>query len=201
MDPSQFEFHASECRAGKKAPYKSIHKAERYEIIRSVLKIFADSRATARAFACVVHRPDYPNSDPVELAFEDICSRFDMMLKRIYHQEANPQRGLLVIDRSSRETTLRNLANEFKTLGTRWRVVHNICEVPLFVNSRAARTMQLADHIAWATYRRYEVGDTSFMDIFAHRFDSEGPRVHGLCHKHTSLATCRCVACASRLQP
>ena len=88
--------------------------------------------------------------------------------------------------------------DEFRTLGTRWKVIRNIPEVPLFVDSHASRAVQLADHIAYAVYRRYEAKDTSFLDVIASRFDEEGGVIHGLAHKQTIDPDCRCLACATR---
>lgn len=45
-------------------------------VIKSVLRILSESYETARAFACAVHKDSYPEKDPMELAFEDLCSRF-----------------------------------------------------------------------------------------------------------------------------
>lgn len=86
----------------------------------------------------------------MEIAFEDLCSRFDIMLRR---QPGN-HRGLIILDESTYETTLQGLARDFRTLGTRWNVIRNIVEVPLFVDSKASRCVQIADHVAYAVYRR-----------------------------------------------
>lgn len=144
-----------------------------------------------------MHKQSFPNSDPVELAFEELCNRFDLLLKRLY--EANdPQRGLIILDNSSYETSLQRLSLNFRSLGTRWGVLRNITETPLFVDSRASRAVQAADHIAYSVFRRYEAGDTSYFDVIARRFDEHENRVHGLVHKQTNDPRCMCLACATR---
>lgn len=198
VDPGSFEFHASTLRRGGEAPWKGVRKPERIEISRRVLEVLAQANQGVIAFACAVHKASFPGRDPVELAFEELCNRFDLLLKRIYHLENDPQRGLLVIDNTTRETSLRELAVNFRKNGTRWRDIHNLTEVPFFMDSRASRLMQLADHVAYATFRRYQYGDTSLLDIFTHRFDAEGAKIHGLVHKQTALTTCRCVSCLGR---
>jgi hypothetical protein len=155
-DPDRCEFHASVLRRGKEAPWKGVSKPDRIEISRRVLGVLAQANPGVAAFACAVHKASFPGQDPVELAFEELCSRFDLLLKRIYHQEKDPQRGLLIIDNTTRETSLRELAVNFRRKGTRWRNLHNLTEVPLFMDSRASRLMQLADHVAYATFRRYQ---------------------------------------------
>lgn len=86
-----------------------------------------------------------------------------------------------------------------KLVGTRWgTTIRNLAETPLFVDSRASRVVQLADHISYAVFRRYNAGDTSYFDIIASKFDSAGGTVHGLNHKQTYNPTCMWVACHTR---
>ena len=132
------------------------------------------------AFACAVHKDSYPGKDSMEIAFEDLCSRFDKQLKRIHHIENNPQRGIIILDKSSYETSLQKMAKEFRELGTRWGDLNNLVDVPLFVDSKASRLVQLAAHVAYAVFRRYNAGDTTYLDTILHRFDAEDRVLHGL---------------------
>jgi hypothetical protein len=59
------------------------------------------------------------------------------------------------------------MARDFRTLGTRWGVIRNFAETPLFVDSRASRVVQLADHIAYAVFRRYNAGDAQYFDVMS----------------------------------
>ena len=134
----------------------------------------------------------------METAFEDLISRFDMQMARLYHS-GNEQRGLLILDESSYETSLQSLAHRFRSTGTRWQNrLRNIPEVPLFVDSRASRLIQLADHVAYAVFRRYERSDTEYFDIIVNKFNSEEGKLHGLAHKQTVDQNCMCPACMSR---
>jgi hypothetical protein len=198
-DPDAVEFHASAIYAGRFAPFDSMSKDERRAIIKEVLQVFADSFRWAKAFACAVHKPSYPHSDPMEIAFEDLCSRFDMMLGRLRDEQIS-HRGIIILDESTYETTLQRLARDFRRLGTRWNtVIRNITEVPLFVDSQASRCVQVADHVAYSVFRRYESGDTKYLDIVLSRFDYDGRVFHGLSHKHAQrLQNCVCPACLSR---
>lgn len=134
----------------------------------------------------------------MEIAFEELCSRFDLQLKRIFAVEKNPQRGLIVLDESSYETSLQNLAHNFRQIGTHGGTIANLAEVPLFVDSRASRLVQLADHVAYAVFRRYEAKDTTFLDIILNKFDSGNGKLHGLIHKQNRETSCMCPACMSR---
>jgi hypothetical protein len=80
----------------------------------------------------------------MEVAFEHIASRFDRMLGRLY-KGGDTQRGLIVLDKSTYETSLQGLATTFRTKGHQWGQLHNLSEVPLFVDSKATRMVQFAD--------------------------------------------------------
>jgi Protein of unknown function (DUF3800) len=56
----------------------------------------------------------------------------------------------------------------------------SLIKVPLFLDSKASRLIQLADLIAYAVFRHFEKGDNRFFPIIEPRFDSEGGVVHGL---------------------
>ena len=90
------------------------------------------------------------------------------------------------------------MAREFRTLGTRWGVLRNLVETPLFVDSRASRLVQVADHVAHAVFRRYNARDTQYFDIIAQKFDSCDGIVHGLAHKQLYDPSCMCIGCMSR---
>ena len=196
-NPHEVEFHASTIFSGRSAPWKSIEKDEARGIIKSVLQVLATSYDTARAFACVVHKASFPNQDPMKIAFEDICQRFDLYLRRLRVKGDN-QRGLVILDKSTYETTLQQMAVGFRTLGTKWGVIQTLADTPLFVDSRASRVIQLADHVAYAVFRRYESGDTQYFDLISHKFDAEDGIIHGLAHKEYGNPNCMCIACLSR---
>ncbi len=196
-DPHSVEFHASEIFSRRSQPWKRLNQEEARGTIKSVLAVLANAYESARAFACVVHKASYPNQDPMEVAFEDLCSRFDRYLQRL-RSSGDVQRGLVILDKSAHETTLQQMSVEFRTLGTTWGVIRNLADTPLFVDSRASRVVQLADHVAYAVFRRYQAGDTQYLDIIARKFDSEDGVVHGLAHKEIGNPGCMCIACLSR---
>jgi hypothetical protein len=138
-------------------------------------------KPTMRAFVVAVEKSSVSLQSPLEYAFEQLCSRFDMFLMRKYRR--NPkgaQRGIIVFDKSSYETSLQGLAIDFRAVGHRWGVVRNLAEVPVFLDSRASRLVQLADLISYAAYRFYERGDAQFFDLVQPRLDAEGGTIHGL---------------------
>jgi len=133
----------------------------------------------------------------VELAFEDLCRRFDYFLMR-RRQQGDQQRGMIILDKTTRETSLQKLSREFRKIGTRWGSLKNIADTPFFVDPRASRLVQLADHVAYSVFRRYNSGDAQYMDIIASRFDEADGVIHGLSHKHSDRVTCTSPCCLSR---
>ncbi|MBN2580881.1 MAG: DUF3800 domain-containing protein [Pirellulales bacterium] len=198
-DPDSVEFHASEIAGGRAPPWNTFKKKEdRINIIQSVLKVLAQDTVGTTAFACAVHKKSFPSDDPMERAFEEVCDRFDHYLRRKYQEDNEKARGLIIIDKTAYETTLQGLARDFRRIGTRWRVIKNLADIPLFVDSRASRIVQLADHVAYSVFRRYQAGDTRLLDVILSSFDAEGGKIHGLVHKQNYDSNCMCPACMSR---
>jgi Protein of unknown function (DUF3800) len=59
-------------------------------------------------------------------------------------------------------------------------VLNNLAEVPLFLDSKASRLIQLADLIAWSTFRNYESNDDQFFSIIKSRIYIANGTTHGL---------------------
>ncbi len=196
-NPQSIEFHASEIFSGRTPPWNKFSKENRIKIIKDVLEIIKSSYARNTAFACVIHKPSYPKRDPIEMAFEDLCSRFNLHLMRLYATSREQQKGIIVLDENAHEKNIQQMASIFRCSGTRWGAIRDLAEVPLFVNSKASRLIQIADHIAYAVFRRYEAKDTSYLDIILPKFDSSGGIIHGLVHK-TVKPDCMYPACMSR---
>ena len=196
-DPHSLEFRSSEIFAGRVEPWNGLKKEERKGVIKQVLRTFAGSYDTARAFAAAVHMPSFPKVDPMEMAFEDLASRFDLFL-RCLKESGDRQWGLIIFDNSLHETRLQRLARDFITIGTRWNRLRNISDTAMFLDSRASRLIQVADHIAYAVFRRYDQGDTSYFDIIEPKFYQHEGKLHGLSHRQLVAPNCPCPACLSR---
>ncbi len=177
-DPASVELHGNPMHSGK-GIFRQFPKEERTLAIEDALKVFLASHPSNRLFASVVNKASVSPLDPVEYAFEQLASRFDHYLTRL-HKSGNTQRGVILFDKSTYETTLQALATDFRTIGHSWGVLRNLSEVPLFMDSKASRLIQLADLIAYAIFRHYERGDGDLFSIIQHRFDAEGGIVHGL---------------------
>lgn len=177
-DPASMELHGSPMFGGK-GKWRKYSRSVREQAIEDVLRVFLRSHLSNRAFASVIKKSAVSPSDPVEVAFEQLASRFDKYMIRL-HKTGDTQRGIIIFDKSTYETTIQSLATDFRTIGYRWGIIRNFSEVPLFLDSQASRLIQLADIIAYATFRNFEQGDSRFFSIIQPRFDSEGGIVHGL---------------------
>ncbi len=202
IDPtnaSNIEFHASEIFGGKIFPWNQFsNKSERVGIIKQVLQSLTSAYQDTVAFACAIHKKSYPHEDIEKMAFEDISSRFDLFLQRI-STEKDRKKGLIIIDKSSYEQGLQNLTREIRKQGNTWgNQLRTLCEVPLFIDSKASRLVQLADHIAYSVFRRYESSDLTYFNVIESRFDKVGHLYHGLAHLQTINPDCTCPACISR---
>lgn len=198
LSPNEVEFHASEIFSRRVSPWDGLTREDARQTILDVLSVLARAHDGVRAFACAVHKASFPQADPMEIAFEQLCSRFDLQLRRFYNA-GDPQRGIIILDESSQyETTLIRLARDFRSLGTRWNVLRNIAEIPLFVESHVCRLVQLADHVAYAVFRYYNANDLTYFNVIGNRFDADQGRLHGLVHMQSVNPQCLCPACMSR---
>lgn len=193
--PDSLEFRGADMRSGKKH-WRGIGREDRDSAFREALQLLANNNHV-RIFGAAVHKAACAPDDPMEFAFEHNCNRFDRFLGRL-HKQGNTQRGLIVLDKSSYETSLQGLANNFRTEGHRWGSLHNIAEVPLFVDSRATRLIQFADLIAYALRRYYEYGEDDYTNIIRNKFDAVGGLIHGLTHHTPPDQACGCYSCRQR---
>ena len=177
-DHREIELHGSPMLSGR-GIWRHHSKNKRFKAIEDSLKVFLDSHATNRLFASVIKKTEVSPNDPVEVAFEQLASRFDLYLMRL-HKKGDTQRGMIIFDKSTYESSLQSLATDFRTMGHSWGVIRNFAEVPLFLDSKASRLIQLADIIAYVILRHYERSDSYFFSMIENRFDSEGGVVHGL---------------------
>lgn len=197
-NPNQVEFHAAEIFRGKIPPWDKIKdKKDRVKIIQEVLCVLQSAYSETVLFAYVIHKKSFSGEDPVIKAYENLASRFNTYLEN--RSNSSPNKGLIILDKSSYETGLQNLALEIRHSGNRWgQQLRNIVEVPLFVDSTASRIIQFADHVAYAVFRRYEASDLTYFNCIENRFFQDQGVIHGLVHRQTVNINCTCPACLSR---
>jgi hypothetical protein len=181
-DPNEVELHGSPMHGGRDE-WRRHPVSTRITAISDALAALQHSHPSNCIFGIAVHKQAISPHDPIRYAFEQLCSRFDQSLMRL-HRKGDTQRGLIVFDKSTYETTIQTLARDFRSVGHQWGVVRNLAEVPLFIDSRASRLVQLADLVAYSIFRKCERGDDRFFNIISGRFDQEGGVIHGYHHRH-----------------
>ena len=199
--PERLEFHGNPTRKGD-GWWRKMGPEERRAVIKDALLTVSTLRGQWELFGVVVDKRTLSTEDPVEYAFEQISSRFDQFLGRLYRQKYPPQRGLIVLDKpekSTQETRLQSLASDFRTFGNRWGTMRNLVDVPVFVDSKATRLIQYADLVSYALWRKFEHNDPDFFGAISDFFDSEGGIVHGLHHFRNLSDPCDCPGCSPRL--
>lgn len=179
--PHSIELHGSPMRSGRDG-WKAHAYIDRIEAIKEALKAgVADHFPKGVClYGVVIKKQALVAEDPVEYAFEQLTSRFDLFLKRMHKKHGDSQRGIMLFDESTTEQRIQTLAREFKYTGHTWGKTTNYAEVPVFLDSKASRLIQLADLVAYALFRFYEHGDASFYDVIKECFDKEGGVIHGL---------------------
>jgi len=195
------ELHGSQMYSGNEGIWHTVRsRGAREQMIHSALSTLGPrkEKESIRLFAIAVNKQAISPHDPVEIAFEEICNRFNLFLQRIGDRRNERQRGLLVMDESKYEKPLQSLARDFRVNGARWGHFKNLAEVPFFVDSKASRLVQMADLVAWATWRKYEHKDGRFFDPLIPLFDADGGVIHGLVHRHDHVDECFCPACSTR---
>lgn len=200
-DPDDIELHGTDMYGGRNRPWNGVKvRSDREALIHCALGTLKTPNASTRLFSIAVNKAGVSPRDPIEVAFEELCNRFNLFLQRLNDRGGERQRGLIVMDESKHEKPLQALARNFRVKGARWGKFRNLAEVPLFVDSKATRLIQLADLVAWSTFRKYEFSDGRFFDPLVHRFDADGGVIHGLYHVRgsTVVTPCHCPACMSR---
>lgn len=178
-EPRHLEFHANEMQSGRNRWRRLGSREVRRSHLCEALKTAERLKGEWALFGVVVEKSAMQDEDVMEYCFEQLSSRFDHFLGRM-HRRSNTQRGIIIMDESTKETRLQELALNFRTHGHRWGKLRNLVDVPFFVDSKATRLVQYADMVAYALWRSYEHQDHQFLDLIRARFDRTGEAVHGL---------------------
>ena len=188
-NPRDIEFHGSPMRAGKDG-WKGITAQDRVQAVVDILSLLSDRQLSLRVYACVIEKSLFQSQDILARAFEDVANCFDGFLKSLYLKK-DPQRGLVILDRSSYEEQIQTLSHVFKHIGHANGRLRNFSEVPLFIDSKASRLIQFADLIAYWIFRHYESGDSRGYDLIKPHFARYGapPTPSFGLHQHVTPTT------------
>jgi hypothetical protein len=149
--PFSVELHGNPMFAGRKF-WRQFPKQQRTDAIKDALALIDGKHY--RIFASVVNKVSISPEDPVRSTFQQLITRFDHFLTREHTHFNNTHRGLVIFDKTSKESSIQSLARDFKTMGHDWGSLRNMAEVPAFIDSEATRLIQLADLVAYALFRK-----------------------------------------------
>lgn len=195
------DFHAQHIRTGK-GFWRSQEQSVRDEVLRDLADVLSKSYASVRLFGAVVEKTaECHGEDAVKAATEQVCKRFDTLLKRRL-KDGDEQRGLIVFAESHYEQRAKVWVKGFRELGTQWGLLHGLCDIPYFAPAKESRLLQLADYVAHALFLLFEKHDATLIKEIMKKFDQADGVLHGLVHlsEHRGM-TCDCPACFSRRVP
>lgn len=187
-EPHSIELHGSPMHKGSKR-WRRVERQVREQAVIDALKMGVQQRHRygVRLFAAAIRRDRVPTGrEPIDVAFEQLCARFDHMLTRFNNRSSKsrpnkePQRGLILFDKAANERTIQSVAREFKYAGHQWGRTRNYAEVPVFLDSESSRLIQLADLVAYAVYQHFAHQNPQYFTTISRCFDTHGPREHGL---------------------
>lgn len=138
--------------------WKGVSPNDRVQAVVDILSLLADKQLQLKVYACVIEKKLFSPNDILARSFEEVASCFDGYLKTLYKKK-NPQRGLVILDKSNYEEKIQTLSHVFKHVGHANGQLRNFAEVPLFLDSKASRLIQMADLIAYWIFRHFQSGD------------------------------------------
>ena len=195
-------FHAASLRVKDGAtippPFDKLDQSTRFELLDQLYEVAFGIHG---AFFAVVVEKLYLNEDedPYERALEQILSRFDQFLGRMYRERGQRDKGLIVIADSNYRERLEVVARQLAAEGTQWGELRGIVDIPFFTLSKNSRLLQIADLIANTVYGRYESSHAGQFDKMLPKFDQDDSnRMHGLLHLTSSRHLCYLPCCLTR---
>ncbi|MGG1947002.1 DUF3800 domain-containing protein [Trinickia sp. NRRL B-1857] len=152
------ELHASPMFSGKEG-WGQFSAEERSQAAADVIGVLTGIRPKLNVFAAVVEQSQMlRTADILPYCYEILASKFDDYLAlKFQRNRHDAQRGLFVLDqkRAVEEKDMQALHRTFKQVGHAGGRLRNFAEVPMFVDSRSTRLIQLADSIAYWIFRYY----------------------------------------------
>ena len=201
--PDPIEFHAAKIYNRNCEPWRGLNKDECRQVLFDLCDAICEVYDRGLyLFGVAVHKSSFPNDDCVEKAFYELCGHCDEFISQMNYklEKKERNRGLMVFDSSRYRGHLDKLLLEYtKRGGTKFGRIRNFADAPTFADSATTRLLQCADLVAYALFRRYNAGDTRFLDRIMSRFYRSGGVIHGLMHVVARWRDCPCPACMSRV--
>jgi len=175
---TDIEIHGSPLRTGR-GEWRQFPKDKRENLFMAVLNyIAANYPRQFILFGAVIKNQ---GDNVAEDLFTQITSRFDKFLKRKFAKHQEPARGIAIFDKTRMEQQFQIWSQVYQRIGNRWgETLANFAEVPLFLDSRMSRSIQIADIVAYSIFRKFEYNDDIYFSVIKDCFDKEGNNEYGL---------------------
>lgn len=184
LHPEAIEFHGAPMRGGKEY-WKGFDPQHRVQAVVDILSLLANPQLKLRVFASVIEKSTMARDDVLPRSFENVAMHFDQYLANMYQARNDAQRGLVIFDKTAYEEKLQALSAVFKHRGHSLGKLRNFAEVPLFLDSKASRLIQMADLVAYWIFRYFQSGDDRGYRLIAPHFHRVRGVQHGLCKQVT----------------
>ncbi len=200
--PGAIEFHSAEIYNHNGEPWHSLGRQKCQMVLEQlcgVITAFIDRGLFL--FGVAVHKASFPNDDPVEKAFHELCGHFDKFIEESNTTLSTKERdrGLMILDSARYKGHLDKLLLEYRRAGgTKFGRVKNFADAPSFADSKTTRLLQAADLVAYSIFKRYERHDARLLDQLMAQFHQSDGVIHGLMHLVAKWRDCPCPACMSR---
>ncbi len=175
--------NASAMHTGK-GVWRKVNRTAARQAIKDALQLAVADRQKygVRLFVAAIERKRLTqNRNPANLAFEQLTTRFDYMLGRLNRREDHPpERGLVLLNAASLMAKHQTLARQLSDVGYSSGAIKNLAEVPVALNRRNSRTLQLGGLVAYAVHRHFEHNDSQYFDLIKHCFDRDERQRYGL---------------------
>ncbi|WP_321883169.1 DUF3800 domain-containing protein [Paraburkholderia bannensis] len=165
------ELHAGPMRAAKDG-WDKFSPVERAQAAADILRLLENKQSKVNVIAAVVEKSMMKAEDILPYCYESLAACFDDWLAYRYQKHGEPARGIFILDRSKSavERNMQTLHRVFKHTGHTGGRLRNFAEVPMFLDSKASRLIQMADNVAYWIYRRYQALDARGFEIIEPHF-------------------------------
>lgn len=161
------ELHGSPMFGGSDGWKQVATVPERVQAVCDALNLLDHEHGRIFVFVSVIEKALFQKkSDIIPTAFKDVAFAFDTYLKNIYYKNhSQNQRGIVIFDNSTSEKMIQDLSYTYKHIGKDNEKLRNFAEVPMFIDSKASRIIQLADLVAYWIYRYYQHNDNRGFEL------------------------------------
>ena len=167
FETGKCELHGSTMYGGSDGWKQAATVPERVQAVCDALNLLDHEHGKIFVFVSVIEKSLFTHkSDIIPTAFQKIAFAFDNYLRSIYYKNnSQNQRGIVIFDNSTSEKMIQDLSYTYKHIGKDNDKLKNFAEVPMFIDSKASRIIQLADLVAYWIYRYYQHNDNRGFEL------------------------------------